>query len=141
MTKISLTWGRNSPHKQTTTMERTLSIGEQYFRYNNSDSKDFGNLRCFMFRLTNLDKMWVHQLAELFDRVRELAVGEEVYFCDSRRELYVSHTLRGLEHDLNMMQRAADKEAYMKPYAPEWENAWVIEKTDKRYILRALTTD
>lgn len=89
-------------------MKRTLSIrNKNCTRFSNSEESSFMAMRAWVIRCSKIDKMWVHRYADLFDFVRVLPYGGEIYFCDSDRELYMELTLKKLEATLNLHQEAA----------------------------------
>ncbi len=122
-------------------MKRTLSISKRNStRFSNSEESAFMTMRAWVIRCSKIDKMWVHRYADLFDFVRELPYGGEVYFCDSDRELYMELTLKKLEETLNLHQEAAE-EYGQEHYEPCWPDAMMIRKTEKYYIVKYLKNE
>lgn len=122
-------------------MKRTLSIrNKNCTRFSNSDRSDFMAMRAWVIRCSKIDKMFVHRYADLFDLVRDLPYGGEIYFCDSERELYIDLTLKKLEETLNLHHEAAE-EYGQEHYAPCWPDAMMIKKTEKYYIVKYLKNE
>ena len=122
-------------------MKRTLSIrNKNCTRFSNSDKSDFMAMRAWVIRCSKIDKMFVHRYADLFDLVRDLPYGGEIYFCDSERELYIESSLKKLEETLNVHHEAAE-EYGQEPYAPSWPDAQMIKKTEKYYIVKYLKNE
>jgi hypothetical protein len=97
-------------------------------------------MRAWVIRCSKIDKMFVHRYADLFDLVRDLPYGGEIYFCDSERELYIDLTLKKLEETLNLHHEAAE-EYGQEHYAPCWPDAMMIKKTEKYYIVKYLKNE
>lgn len=122
-------------------MKRTLSIrNKNCTRFSNSDKSDFMAMRAWVIRCSKIDKMFMHRYADLFDLVRDLPYGGEVYFCDSERELYIESSLKKLEETLNVHHEAAE-EYGQEHYAPCWPYAMMIRKTEKYYIVKYLRNE
>lgn len=106
---------------------------------------DFTQLRGSILRLNahHITPFCIDRLVNLCDAIRDLKVGDSLYFILSRYEVYHAPSLERINRRISDWEKFAwDKDSVNgENYMPIPHSAYVVKRTPKRWCLERLDYD
>ena len=101
-----------------------------------NNENGFRTMRRMVFATSPMVTFYAYAIANLFDEVREMPIGSEIYFGYSRMTIFREKSLNELERRMNKWENSDMEELH-----PIWYEIHAIKKTAKCYILKNIDND
>lgn len=119
-------------------MERKIFVlNKGGHRFDNTDYGFRKMRRRMMMEFTKISRGCIGHVADFFDEVRDMEIGDERFVTDSEYLIYSSESLKSFESKLNYWDDFAERKE-CETAAPSYFHMYVIRKTAKHYVVRPL---
>lgn len=113
-------------------------------RHSNFRLDEFKDMRRYIMlaKGSSIDQLFLYQLVDKLDEVKDMAVGSKVYIMPSEWRCYVGSNIKEIEREWNWFETgkswSALDEKQREHYRPQQLNAFCIKRTEKLWVVRDL---